>query len=889
MVNRSNSGRDGFPELRLNATVSPDVYSPNHTADVPAGTYRAIVGAADAVARTLGQMAKDAAIIEGRDQALADVAAGQARPRSEYGFRGASYNETARIALGGKLKSAILESLQEAELAAGDSVAAYDEKIRAVRAGYKPTGFVQLDTELAGFFDLQTAAARGRVRDAAHKSLVAEGRAGFMADLNAQAQLLDQIAAGATFDAEGSGQIAAAVTQFANALGKYGPKSAFTIGGVTFEADDGRLGVMTPEEIGRAFIGATAQARQTWVLSTARQLGDAEAQKAFADEVRKRWADKDPAFAGLDGVDIERLAGEVENIGRRTHADQQARRAELERVAREKLDAFRWGGSSEQEILDAALASGDEGLIAQARTYAEAGRYAPGVLNEVAARASGYVGDARGAIDFVIDALEGGEVLVVDDNGAPSKWGIRANQPGGLRDGKPVSELTRDDARRIMKREYWDAIDADSLPPAMAFVAFQAMVNTGNAKMVRRWIHESGGQIAPFLAKQTAFYEELARKNPGKYADDLAGWRARIRKVAGAAAALEGGANADEAWESFGGDRGPRGLAREWTKEAFRSDPIGYAATKNLASVAPLDVDAMFQGDAQRQAAFGQALRERASIAAALSKTYAVPTRFLAKSEAAALRDAIAQDPRAAIVIAQHATAALGGDGAQMLLRELGRDRPGVEVHIADLATTSPGFASTAAEGLALKAQGAKLPNQGEVRAEERFEKVQAEYAPAFAFAPQVLVAARQVAEAAMIADAAKGIQRQPRYYMASAIGAAVRDGRLYGGVAKVNGAPTITPRWLAQDRAEDALEVLGRHWADTGQGPVYSNGQPMSGRDIGRLQLVMRPNGAYWLRNPKTGAFVRGPDGKPFEHDFDQSKRLLAERLPGAVQLGIR
>ncbi len=112
-------------------------------------------------------------------------------------------------------------------------------------------------------------------------------------------------------------------------------------------------------------------------------------------------------------------------------------------------------------------------------------------------------------------------------------------------------------------------------------------------------------------------------------------------------------------------------------------------------------------------------------------------------------------------------------------------------------------------------------------------------------------------------------------------------DGRAYGGVGVVNGQYALLPPWLSQDHAVDALKALGANWQAQGHGPQYSNGQVVTPRDAARLQLAYRPNGHYWLVEPRSGSVMRGATGAPFELDFDGARRFLSQTVPGAVAKG--
>jgi hypothetical protein len=80
-------------------------------------------------------------------------------------------------------------------------------------------------------------------------------------------------------------------------------------------------------------------------------------------------------------------------------------------------------------------------------------------------------------------------------------------------------------------------------------------------------------------------------------------------------------------------------------------------------------------------------------------------------------------------------------------------------------------------------------------------------------------------------------------------------------------------------------LASLGRGFAaGAGAGPVYANGQRMSASDFAQQQLVARPDGTYWLRNPRTNQLARKADGSVFTLHLDNAAPSLAISVPGSV-----
>ncbi len=157
-------------------------------------------------------------------------------------------------------------------------------------------------------------------------------------------------------------------------------------------------------------------------------------------------------------------------------------------------------------------------------------------------------GNFVAAVRWVIDVAEGGSRLVTDQGGL-TRFGISQKAYPDL----DISALTRAQAEAIYRRDYWDVIRGDSLPPALALVVFDAAVNMGPHQAVRILqarlrVHEDGivgpvtvsaaraflpriELVALFLELRLRFYEALAKEYP-HHAGSLYGWRMRVLRLA---------------------------------------------------------------------------------------------------------------------------------------------------------------------------------------------------------------------------------------------------------------------------------------------------------------------------------------------------------------------
>lgn len=140
-----------------------------------------------------------------------------------------------------------------------------------------------------------------------------------------------------------------------------------------------------------------------------------------------------------------------------------------------------------------------------------------------AAVASGQPGGFDSASQFVL-GIEGGYSAKDGNSGAPVNFGInqRANPD------VDVKNLTRDGAVQLYRDRYWNAINADNLPPATAAVAFDTAINMGVGK-AKQLLAETGGDPAAMIARRREIYTTMA-DTPNQRAN-LTGWLSRMDKL----------------------------------------------------------------------------------------------------------------------------------------------------------------------------------------------------------------------------------------------------------------------------------------------------------------------------------------------------------------------
>lgn len=158
-----------------------------------------------------------------------------------------------------------------------------------------------------------------------------------------------------------------------------------------------------------------------------------------------------------------------------------------------------------------------------------------------------------GAVNFVIDVLEGGSSLVYD-SGGETRWGIskRANPD------VDVANVAREDAIRLYHDRYWRPSRADELPIALALLYFAMYVNVKPWDAVRCLQRaaevEDDGILGPitiaaagayrpqrelrarFNRAAIEFYIDLVRRRP-VHTPSLHGWIGRVCRAADEAGA----------------------------------------------------------------------------------------------------------------------------------------------------------------------------------------------------------------------------------------------------------------------------------------------------------------------------------------------------------------
>lgn len=881
-------GGGDFPSLPDGDTTEGQIYQPVRRRDVAEG-LDGVAAHFDQVGQVLGGMADKAATVEGQNQAVADIQGGGVTAKSQTTVYGQAYNSVAMQSMGEQRRAQMAQDVGTAYAANPNNPAELDKALTGIKAGYATTGFPVLDTQLDGDFALHRADALAKAQAGLHQTMVQTQAANYQSAFETGSQNLDQSAAGATFDAPGAARISAGWGNFVRSLAQYGPPTEFKVGDIDIPADPTRPGVISPEQITAHGLAAMGEAKRTWMVNAQNSLTSSDAKAKFADDLHERYTQGDPIFAGLNGQQAEALFGKLDSAASQAATDERTDQALHARNAEQQIDALQWGSPVDKDsLLKEAQASGDPGLLAKASFYANASDQIRGVLKTVVARQLGLIPDGAGNIVQPLDA--NGQPV-----GGPSR-ADRNNNPGNL--------------KSLPNGEQWAGQTGVDSGGFATFANPEAGTAAAEKNLIAKQTVHGLTTLNDIIGAPGVGWAPAADgNNPGAYAAavgkavgvdpskpiDLVSNPDLRHKVMSAMFAVERGGtpvtgSPANAWTPPANAQPGTPAYFAWanTKEGFTSDPVKFSVDHQVATVPPMIPQAGFSNDPAQAQPWGVAMQGRAALARNLQSGYGVPARMLSNAEVDDYKSYLQQNPAAAVPLAQNAVSALGTAGATSFLREIGQkgDEVDTPIMIANLKAWGSGIADRAALGLQLKAQGAKDPypvTHGSTSVPD-FDALQRQWGPAFQYAPSVMVAGRNVAELARLADNTAGINHDPNYYLQTSLGGSNQNGVMYGGVDTINGRPTVLPRWIAQGNGPEVLQAIGAHWQAAGGGPAFSNGQPMGPQDVRKLQPVMRSDGTYSFISPQSGRVVAGNDGHAVTFDFDQARPWLKSAVPNAV-----
>jgi len=197
-----------------------------------------------------------------------------------------------------------------------------------------------------------------------------------------------------------------------------------------------------------------------------------------------------------------------------------------------------------QRMADGGIAGyGDGDDVPRRNGMAQGGMYDFAQRSEPVVRMSGggmagympgfnKTGSVNAAFEAALQKTLGYEGGYVEDDAGkgPSNFGINASANPDV----DVKNLTKDKARELYKKRYWDAIGGDALAaknPALATVAFDTAVNMGVGK-ANQLVAKAKGDPTALLGMRQQHYDNLVKKDPEKFAPFEKGWKTRVADLA---------------------------------------------------------------------------------------------------------------------------------------------------------------------------------------------------------------------------------------------------------------------------------------------------------------------------------------------------------------------
>ena len=131
------------------------------------------------------------------------------------------------------------------------------------------------------------------------------------------------------------------------------------------------------------------------------------------------------------------------------------------------------------------------------------------------------------AVMEVVFEREGGYVADDGGSGFPAKYGINGKYHTDVN----IKGLTKAGAKKIYKKDYWDAYDMDSVPPEAQLVVFDAVVNH-HEKFKTSLIEKAKAGTSPeeLLNIRCKEYQRLA-KSAKKHEKNYPGWMNRLDAI----------------------------------------------------------------------------------------------------------------------------------------------------------------------------------------------------------------------------------------------------------------------------------------------------------------------------------------------------------------------
>lgn len=350
------------------------------------------------------------------------------------------------------------------------------------------------------------------------------------------------------------------------------------------------------EELGKRF--TTPEAKQVWKQRTLQRQDDIERnllrheageRTKYADATTTNYVAESQNTAALNYNNPERVQGEIirQQEAIMVRAQQTGLPAEQTKalidtarsntqmsVISRKMTADPFEAQAYYDKVRPQLTAEDAAKTEQAlKPYVQAAQgraLAAEAMGGGGIVSAGPIG-AQANIDQVL-SIEGGYNNSPIDRGGPTKYGISSRAYPNL----DIKNLTEAEARAIYKRDYWDKVGADNLPPELQSQAMDSAVNSG-VGATKKMLAEAGGDPVKFAELRRQRYIADAEKNPEQKAH-LAGWLARVDRSAGVTPGNE--VTAKPGTEAFALEKAQRITNPDVRSEAMREIKMTFDIKK---------------------------------------------------------------------------------------------------------------------------------------------------------------------------------------------------------------------------------------------------------------------------------------------------------------------
>lgn len=312
-----------------------------------------------------------------------------------------------------------------------------------------------------------------------------------------------------------------------------------------------------------------------------------------------------------------------------------------------------------------------------------------------------------------------------------------------------------------------------------------------------------------------------------------------------------------------------RGLLKT-VEEGLKENPLGLATRMGRTEVPGLDLNN-----------FGESFAARVPVAKAVAATYGVEPRYFRPEEVSAMTKAVADNPDLMPRIAMAVAEAAGAD-APRALKELSKDAP-VLAHAAGLTL------ATGNQRFMLELQDSLKARQAEGYEPAEVPKMASPRSDALMLLPQLETAARKSAEIVFDTRMRQTGQEAVADFvweetLSAALGEHEDGGKTLGGIAEINGMPTLLPTKMSAEDVQARISGL-TDAVLAGLSPRISrNGIPISAAQLRGARFVAagRNRWRVALGDP------RGPDPKYVGAPGGGFWEIDLEALPApSIQLG--